>query len=126
MATQKKENLYYTTLQYQEFEDPQGNSMRNQDDDRVFAKAVLSGLSNNIRERTPNQYRYYLRFDYKTLHDPFPLYTTSTNRQSFKDKLVSQKESYKEVPKDIFDQYLSYLRTENPMIYRQTKRSLTN
>jgi hypothetical protein len=121
-----KQNLYYTSYQYQEAEDPLENSLRNQDDDKVFAKALVTGFSNDVKDKTPKYYEYYIRLDHKTLHDPFPRYSASNNKTSYADKVCTRQTTYKKVTKPVFDQYLLYLRTENHNYYKQANKGIIN
>jgi hypothetical protein len=126
MTKQPKQNQYYTTLQYQEYEDEYENSLRNKDDDKVFAKELVAGLNRDVREVNPTNTKYYIRFDGKNPHDPFPLYTINTDKRSYIDKVCKSTNTYKQVTKDIFDLYLTYLKTENPRYYKSVQRESQN
>jgi hypothetical protein len=108
------ESKYYTTLQYQEYSDENENSLIKTESNKVFAKAIKSGLSRDINTRGPSRYKYYVRiFPNKKLYDPFPKYSYSTNKDSFLDKVCKSETGYREVPFSVFDKYLNFLRTEN-------------
>jgi hypothetical protein len=118
---------YYTTLQYQEYTDDNKNSCRNKDDNKVFAKSIKSGYSKNIKEGSPRYNKFYVRiYPNQRLYDPFPKYSVSDNKNSFVDKICRSENSYKQVPENVFNMYLNYLRTENTQWYNQTQRELRN
>jgi hypothetical protein len=120
-------SLYYTTLQYQEYEDDQEFSRTTKDSDKVFAKAIKNGLSRDISSQESFQYRYYVRLESnKKLYDPFPKYSFSDNKNSFVDKVCKPNNSFKEVNKSLFDKYINFLKTENNQWYTQANRELSN
>lgn len=118
---------YYTTLQYQEHQDEYENSLRKTDDGKVFAKSMKLGYSKDIKEGSPRYNKFYVRvYPNQKLYDPFPLYSISDNKNSFIDKICRSENSYKQVPENVFNMYLNYLKTENSQWYNQTQRELKN
>jgi len=110
----KPESLYYTTLQYQEFTDNDEFYRLSKDGERVFAKAIKYGMSKNIANSKPIQFRYYIRANSKKqLFDPFPRYSVSDNRSSFVDKVCKADHNFIEVTQSIFNKYINFLKTEN-------------
>lgn len=108
------ESKYYTTLQYQEFVDDNDCSRLSKDGDKVFAKAIKFGMSKNIANNKPIQFRYYVRANTKKqLFDPFPRYSISDNRSSFVDKICKGDHNFIEVTQSVFDKYVNFLNTEN-------------
>lgn len=119
--------MYYTTLQYQEYEDDQEFSRTTKDSDKVFAKAIKNGLSRDISSQESFQYRYYVRLESnKKLYDPFPKYSTSDNKNSFVDRVCKSTNSFKEVNKSLFEKYITFLKTENTQWYKEASRELNN
>jgi hypothetical protein len=119
--------MYYTTLQYQEYEDDQEFSRTTKDSDKVFAKAIKNGLSRDISSQESLQYRYYVRLESsKKLYDPFPKYSISDNKNSFVDRVCKPTNSFKEVNKSLFDKYITFLKTENSQWYKEANRELSN
>lgn len=119
--------MYYTTLQYQEYEDDQEFSRTTKDSDKVFAKAIKNGLSRDISSQESFQYRYYVRLESsKKLYDPFPKYSTSDNKNSFVDRVCKSTNSFKEVNKSLFEKYITFLKTENTQWYKEASRELSN
>lgn len=119
--------MYYTTLQYQEYEDDQEFSRTTKDSDKVFAKAIKNGLSRDISSQESFQYRYYVRLESsKKLYDPFPKYSTSDNKSSFVDRVCKSTNSFKEVNKSLFEKYITFLKTENTQWYKEASRELSN
>jgi len=119
--------MYYTTLQYQEYEDDQEFSRTTKDSDKVFAKAIKNGLSRDISSQESFQYRYYVRLESsKKLYDPFPKYSISDNKNSFVDRVCKSTNSFKEVNKSLFEKYITFLKTENTQWYKEASRELSN
>ena len=127
MGQLMNDNIYYTTLQYEQESDSSENSLRLQDDDKVFAKATKSTPSRDITKKGSQYYRYYIRISGdKKPYDPFPKYSVSDNRSSFVDRVCKTGVMYKEVPYSLFTKYVSFLRTENNQWFNQVKRDWQN
>jgi hypothetical protein len=128
MATvSENSSKFYTTLQYQEYIDDDDNSRSSVENNKVFAKAIKSGLSRDINKGGPTHYKFYIRiFPNQKLYDPFPKYSISDNKNSFVDKICRSETAYKEVPESIFNIYLNYLKTENAQWYYKAQREVTN
>lgn len=121
------DSKYYTSLQYQEYIDENENYCVNKESPKTFAKSVKSGYSKHLNNKGPSFYKFYVRISSdKKLYDPFPKYSVSDNRASFVDKVCKDNNSYKEVTENIFNMYLSYLRTENTQWYNKAQRELLN
>jgi hypothetical protein len=120
-------NRYYTTFSHNEFVDEEDNFRIKTDNDKVFAKAVQSGLTRDVTQRNPSYYKYYVRtYPNKKLYDPVPLYSVSDNKTSFIDKICKSENIYKEVTESVFNMYLMYLKTESPQWYNKAQRELSN
>ena len=93
--------------------------------DKVYAKAIQSGLGKDVTKRTPSYYKYYVRtYPNKKLYDPVPLYSVSDNKNSFIDKVCKSENVYRETTESTFNKYLLYLKTESPQHYNQAQREL--
>lgn len=123
----QEQTKYYTTFQHEEFSDENQNSLASKESNKVFAKAVKSGLSKHIQNKTPSFFKFFVRVSGpKLLYDPFPKYSVSDSKNSFLDKVCKSTNGYKEVTESIFNMYLSYLRTQNPQWYNKAQRELNN
>lgn len=121
------ETRLYTTLQYQDFVDDEDNSRSSTENNKVFAKAVKNGLSRDMTKSGGQYFRYYVRCSpNKTLHDPFPKYSTSDNKLSFVDRVCRTENLYKEVTPSVFEKYLNYLRTENSQWLKNAQKEFNN
>lgn len=108
------DSKYYTTFLYQEFMDEDQCYRLSKDSDKVFAKVIKSGLSRDMRNHDPAQYKYYVRGNNgKYLHDPFPKYTINDNKSSFLDKVCKNDQQFIEVTKSVFEKYITFLKTES-------------
>lgn len=115
----------YTSYQYKEFVDDQDNYRIKSDNNRVFAKAVKSGLSRDISLKGAQHYKYYIKcYANKLAFDPFPKYTMSDNKNSFIDKICRPETSYKEVTQSVFSNYLNFLKTENSQWYNRVVKDI--
>jgi len=120
-------NKYYTTLQYQEYQDDNENSCRKIDDSKVFAKSLKIGYSRDVTQINPIHDKYYIRiYPNKKLYDPFPKYSLTDHKDSFIDKICKSENSYKQVTEIVFNMYLNFLKTENSQWYNKAQRETSN
>lgn len=120
-------NKYYTTEQYSSWTDENNHYRLDIDNDKVFAKAVLAGLTKDITKREASYYKYYVRvYPNRKLYDPVPLYSVGDRKNSFIDKVCKSENTYKETTELVFNQYLLYLQTESPQHYTKAQRELSN
>lgn len=119
------DSKYYTTFQYQEFTDDDEFYRVNKDGDKVFAKVIKSGLSRDMTNSNPAQYKYYVRGNNgKNLFDPFPRYSISDNKNSFLDKVCKSNQQFIEVTKSVFDKYITFLKTESNQYLISAQREI--
>jgi hypothetical protein len=108
------ESRYYTISLYQEFTDDENCYRLNKNGDKVFAKAIKEGLSRNINNLEPFQFKYYVRkHTGNKLFDPFPKYSMNDNKSSFLDRICKDDQQFIEVTKIAFDQYITFLNTQS-------------
>jgi hypothetical protein len=120
-------NKYYTTLQYQEYEDENENSCRNMDDSKVFAKILKTGQGKNITNTGGLYNKFYIRtHPNRKLYDPFPKYSITDNIDSFVDKVCKSDNVYKQVTERVFNMYLNFLKTESSQWYIKAQRESSN
>jgi len=120
-------NKYYTTLQYQEYQDDDENSCRHTDDSRVFAKILKNGQSKDITKSGPMYDKFYIRtYPNKKLYDPFPKYSITDHKNSFVDKICKSENVYRQVTERVFNMYLNFLRTESVQWYTKAQRESSN
>ena len=121
-ATEAK---YYTTFQYQEFVDDDEFYRLSKDGDKVFAKVMKGGLSRDMRNSNPAQYKYYVRGNNgKKLYNPFPKYSVSDNKSSFLDKVCKGDQQFIEVTKSVFEKYITFLKTESNQYLTSAQREI--
>lgn len=120
-------NKYYTTLQYQEYQDEDENYCRNTDDSKVFAKVLKTGQSKHITNFTGLYNKFYIRvYPDKKLYDPFPKYSITDHKNSFVDKICKSENVYKQVTERVFNMYLNFLKTESFQWYTKAQRETSN
>jgi|694.fasta_scaffold90662_1 hypothetical protein len=121
----KIDSKYYTTYQYQEFTDDDEFYRLSKDSDKVFAKVIKSGLSRDMTNSSPAQYKYYVRGNNgKKLFDPFPKYSISDNKGSFLDKVCKGNQQFIEVTKSVFEKYITFLKTESNQYFISAQREI--
>jgi hypothetical protein len=121
----QSESRYYTTFQYQEFVDDEEYYRLSKDSDKVFAKVIKGGLSRDMTNSNPAQYKYYVRgTNGKKLHDPFPKYSVSDNKSSFLDKVCKGDQQFIEVTKSVFEKYIVFLKTESNQYLTSAQREI--
>jgi hypothetical protein len=111
-TTQSEINNYYSTINSYDFIDEENNPrIKKENDQRVLAKA---------KSRPDSTVKYLIKLDnMKNLYNP--LLPLSENKQStlYEDKAYIP---FKEVSKPVFDMYITFLRTLNPVWIRNAER----
>ena len=109
-----RENKYYTISKSQDYVDDNGFPRSQNDSDKVYAKAVNEIISKNILDRTPSNFRFYVKIEpNRSLYDPLCRNSVVSNKPSFVDKVCKSENSFMEVNQSVFDKYINYLKTEN-------------
>ena len=121
----EENSKFYTSYQYKEFVDEDDNYRVKSSNNKVFAKAIKSGLSRDMTVKGAQHYKYYIRcYANKSAFDPFPKYTISDNKNSFIDKICRPETLYTEVNQSIFNNYLNFLKTENAQWYNRVLKDM--
>ena len=120
-----KETLFYTIDSDKEYVDDNGFFRLSTENNKVFAKAIKEVRSKDILQRSPNYYKYYVKCSpNKTLHDPFPIYSSSVNRSSFVDKVCKSENSFIEVNQSVFNKYINFLKSGQKQWLTEAQREL--
>lgn len=105
---------YYTIPKHQNYQDENGYSRSETDNNQVFAIASKEAKGKNILQKTANRFRYYVKIEPdKSLHNPFDGYSTKVKNKSFIDRVCRSENSFMEVNESIFNKYINFLKTQN-------------
>ena len=125
-----KKNIFYTLNGNHDLLDDSGDPLvTDESSDKIFAKAIYSRRSREIKSISGSHqlsYRYYIlmspdRIPYNPKHN---FSVTEQNSLSFVDEKCKSGWSFEEVPKNIFDKYINFLRTQNIKWLKETQREL--
>lgn len=112
------QSVYYTLSGHEDFLDPDGNPVRSNLDNIVYAKAVKNKLPKAFKTNTLDveavQYSYYVKASpNRILVNPIKTFAQPTKKTNFIDSVCKNKELFIQVNKTIFDKYINFLRTQN-------------
>ena len=116
----------YTKAGDQDFIDDNNNPRLNQENDKVYAKAVKDKPSKDLTNKSPRGFTYYIKADpNKNLHNPTELYSVqSKTPKSFLNKVCKSELSFLEVSESVFNKYINFLKTENAQWLTNAQREV--
>jgi hypothetical protein len=116
----------YTKAGDQDFIDDNNNPRLNEENDRVYAKAVKDKPSKDITNKSPKGFTYYIKADpNKNLYNPTELYSVqSKTPKSFLNKVCKSELRFLEVSESIFNKYINFLKTENTQWLTNAQREV--
>lgn len=112
---------YYTTPEYSQGQDSQGFSIRNQQDEYVFAKKILNSLGKSIVTDNVG-YNFFIRIDGNKVFDPRKIFSIPEHKTSYIDRVCKGDDNWAKVPQAAFEKYLNFLKTENDQWLKETMR----
>jgi hypothetical protein len=120
----KKTNtiIYYTTKDYAQGTDAEGNYTRNQDDEFVYATKGTDILSKNLLTNKLS-YIYFVRFSNGQIYDHRCLHSLPENKESYVNKVCKNDLKWIKVDAAAFKQYLDFLKLESDQHYKVACRS---
>jgi hypothetical protein len=111
--TERKETLY-CFLGEHEFIDDDNNPRTSKESPKVLAKIIS----------TPSSNRYFIKIGtYGRIYNPIGMYTEGREGK-FLAKIGKNEWNFREVNKEIFDQYVNFLRTKNIAWLNNAEREL--
>lgn len=122
----KSSDAYYFTISdYSEFVDDDSNFQTLKENDKTYAKKIKNKLSRNMSD--PENFAFYIRSEpNKQICDPFQLHSTLKDKKPYQalNKVCKSTELFIEVPEHIFNQYVTFLRTNNRKLFLKTQREI--
>lgn len=112
--------MYFTIAKYQSFADDQGFPRLNEDSEHVYAKIINNKRRKSLQDNTlyPS---FYIRTDpNKNIINPF----YENSKKSFINKTCKGSINFSEVTESIFNKYINFLKTENPMWLSNAQREI--
>jgi len=121
------EDKFYTIKGIESFIDENGDPRTNNDSDNIYAKAIKSYASKDIQNKTLH-YRYYILTDSNgNPHNPIEqtsLSSITKKNELYMNKVCKTIHIFTEVPKNIFDYYISFLKTKSKKFLIAVQREL--
>lgn len=123
-------NIFYTMSGDEDEFDAAGNPIiKDESSDKIFAKAIYGRKSRDMKSVTglnKVSYRYYILMNPEKMpYNPKKNFSvTDQNPLSFVESKCKDGWSFEEVPQNIFDKYLNFLRTQNIKWLKETHREL--
>lgn len=116
---------FFTTAKYAEFFDDQQNALTENENQNTFAKKIKNKLSRNMNEDI--KFSYFIKCNpNKELLNPFDTHSTVKDKQVYStlNKVCKTESLFVEVGENIFNQYVSFLRTKNKNLLTSAQRDL--
>ena len=116
----------YTRKGEENFIDEDNNFRLSTESPQVYAKAIRKRLSKNFAGNKNLAYAYYIKTDpNRNLYNPMDLHTIEPKvKKSFINKICKTELVYTEVTENIFNKYLTFLRTENIKWLQDAQREI--
>lgn len=116
---------FFTTSKYAEFFDDQKNALTETENPNTFAKRIKNKLARNMKEDI--KFSYFIKCNpNKELLNPFDTHSTVKDKQPYSalNKVCKTESLFVEVAESIFNQYVSFLRTNNKNLLTSAQREL--
>ncbi len=116
---------YFTTSDHAEFKDEEDNFQTLKETDQTYAKKIKNKLARNMLD--PDNFAFFVRSSpNKKLHDPFELHSSVKDKQLYSavNKVCKTTDSVIQVPETIFNQYVTFLKTNNRKLFTKTQREV--
>lgn len=112
--------MFFTISKYQSFVDENGFPRLESDSEHVYAKIVNNKKRKSLQDT--NLYpSFYIRTDpNKNIVNPF----YDTNKKNFINKICKDSLDFSEVTESIFNKYINFLKSENPMWLSHAQREI--
>ena len=119
------DTYYFTTSDYGDFVDDNNNSQTLKENDKTYAKKTRNRLSRNMSD--PETFAFFIKAEPNNkLHDPFTIHSVIKDKKPFDsvNRVCKNTKTFIQVPEHIFDQYVSFLRTNNRKLFMKTQREI--
>lgn len=122
----KSSDAYYFTISdHSEFVDEDSNFQTLKENDKTYAKKIKNKLSRNMLD--PDNFAFFVRSSpNKKIFDPFEIHSSLKDKKLYEsvNKVCKTKDAFIQVPEHIFNQYVTFLRTNNRKLFVKTQREI--
>lgn len=122
----KSADAYYFTIEnHGEFKDDDDNFQTLKETDQTYAKKIKNKLSRNMSD--PDHFAFFIKSaPNKKLVDPFEVHSSVKDKQLYSsvNKVCKTTDAFIEVPETIFNQYVTFLKTNNRKLFMKTQREV--
>ena len=119
------DTYYFTISDYGDFVDDDNNSQTLKENDKTYAKKIKNRLSRNMSDS--ENFAFFIKAEpNKKIYDPFTIHSAIKDKKPFAsvNKVCKNTGAFIQVPEHIFDQYVSFLRTNNRKLFMKTQREI--
>lgn len=125
---QQASNEYYCVIGQEDFVDENGNPrIKSDDDPKIMAKAMANKPSKHISPLNKMELRFYIKTKQNNvIFNPVPIESTVKDKEAFSfiNNTCKGGIQFQEVPKSVFDKYVSFLRTKSIKWLNAAQREL--
>lgn len=123
-----EENKFFCLSGSEDFIDSDGfPRVKNEDSDTIVAKVIFSKKPKHFEDSIKSHPRYYIKLDPNSkLFNPKPILSTVKNKDTldFINNTCKQHWEFKEVTPQIFQKYITFLKTKNLSWLKDAQRDL--
>lgn len=119
------DSYYFTIADHSEFVDEDSNFQTLKENDKTYAKKIKNKLSRNMLD--PDNFAFFVRSSpNKQIFDPFEIHSSLKDKKLYEsvNKVCKTAEGFIQVPEHIFNQYITFLRTNNRKLFVKTQREI--
>jgi hypothetical protein len=122
-----KDDEFYCLLGYQDYLDKHGFPRTYDENENVVAKIIFSKKTKHFADSNKSYGRYYIKLDPNSkVFNPKQILSSVKDKDSlnFINNTCKQEWSFKEVTPQIFQKYITFLKTQNLSWLKDAQRDL--
>jgi hypothetical protein len=119
------DSYYFTTSDHGEFKDEENNFQTLKETDQTYAKKIKNKLSRNMLD--PDNFAFFVKSaPNKKIYDPFEIHSSIKEKPLYGaiNKVCKTTDSFIQVPETIFNQYVTFLKTNNRKLFTKIQREV--
>jgi hypothetical protein len=125
--TDLKEDEFYCLLGNEDYLDQMGFPRANNENENVVAKVIFSKKTKHFSDSHKTYGRYYIKLDPNSkIFNPKQIFSSVKDKESlsFINNICKNEWNFKEVTPQIFQKYITFLRTKNLSWLKDAQRDL--
>jgi hypothetical protein len=122
-----QENQFYCLSGQEDYLDDNGFPRLNHDSEKVSAKVLFSKKTKHFEDSHKSYGRYYIKLDPNSrIFNPKKILSSIENKNSlsFINNICKNEWSFKEVTPQVFQKYITFLKTQNLSWLKDAQRDL--